>query len=59
MTPALKAAWPLTGFVVLAGIVGWIATGQVAFAVFVVGGVGTAVAAFGIGRASAPEEGTP
>ena len=59
MTTALKVAWGLTAFVVVAGVVGWVATGDAAFAVFVVGGLGTAVAAFGIGRGAAPKEETP
>jgi dolichol kinase len=42
---ALKAAWGLTAFVVVAGIVGWIVTGRPAFAVFIVLGVVTAVGA--------------
>ena len=33
MNGALKAAWGLTAFVVLAGIVGWAVTGRAAFAV--------------------------
>jgi hypothetical protein len=55
----LKAAWALTAFVVLAGIVGWIATGQAVFAVFLVGGLGTALATFMIGRGARPKEETP
>jgi hypothetical protein len=42
MNGALKAAWALTAFVVLAGVVGWIATGRAVFAVFIVLGVLTA-----------------
>jgi dolichol kinase len=42
---ALKAAWGLTAFVIVAGIVGWIVTGRPVFAVFIVLGVVTAVGA--------------
>jgi len=41
----LKAAWALTAFVIVAGIVGWIVTGRPVFAVFVVLGVLTGVGA--------------
>jgi hypothetical protein len=41
----LKAAWGLTVFVVVVGIVGWIATGRAVFAVFIVLGVLTGAAA--------------
>jgi hypothetical protein len=34
MNAALKAAWALTAFVVLAGVVLWIVTGRPVFAVF-------------------------
>ena len=64
MSGALKAAWGLTTFVIVAGIVGWIATGRYVFAVFLVLGVLTAVAAVVTGRAGraagrppAPKEG--
>ena len=50
MTGALKAAWGLTAFVVLVGLIGWIATGEVFFAVFIVLGVLTAVGAVVTGR---------
>jgi hypothetical protein len=56
MNGALKAAWALTAFVVLAGIVGWIVTGKAVFAVFLVLGLLTAVGAVITGR-SAPKEG--
>jgi hypothetical protein len=36
---ALKAAWGLTLFVVVVGVVGWAVTGQAVFAVFIVLGV--------------------
>ena len=64
MSGALKAAWGLTVFVVLAGIVGWIVTGRPVFAVFLVLGVLTAAGAVLTGRAerdaaggTAPKEG--
>jgi dolichol kinase len=47
---ALKAAWGLTAFVVLAGIVGWAVTGRAVFAVFIVLGLATAVGAWLTGR---------
>ncbi len=50
MSGALKAAWGLTAFVILAGIVGWIVTGRAVFAVFLVLGVLTAVGALVTGR---------
>jgi hypothetical protein len=54
MNGALKAAWVLTAFVVVAGIVGWIATGRAVFAVFIVLGVLTAVGAVVTGRSTPP-----
>ena len=56
MNGALKAAWGLTAFVVLVGLVGWIATGEVFFAVFIVLGVLTAVGAWLSGRSAGPKE---
>ena len=53
MNGALKAAWALTAFVVLVGLIGWIVTGEVFFAVFIVLGLLTAVGAVVTGR-SAP-----
>jgi dolichol kinase len=47
---ALKAAWGLTAFVVLVGLIGWITTGEVFFAFFLVLGVLTAVGAVMTGR---------
>jgi hypothetical protein len=47
---ALKAAWALTAFVVLVGLVGWIVTGEVFFAFFLVLGVLTAIGAVLTGR---------
>jgi hypothetical protein len=64
MSGALKAAWVLTAFVILAGVVGWIVTDRAVFAVFLVLGVVTAAGAVITGRAEraasrppAPEEG--
>ena len=60
MNGVLKAAWGLTAFVVLAGIVGWAVTGRAAFAVFIVLGLVTAAGAwFGARTDSTPEDNTP
>ncbi|TFV64393.1 UNVERIFIED_ORG: hypothetical protein E4P37_12905 [Bacillus sp. AZ43] len=63
MNGALKAAWALTAFVIVAGILGWIITGRAVFAVFLVLGVLTAVGAVVTGRQSqapgAPKENDP
>jgi hypothetical protein len=56
---ALKAAWGLTAFVVLAGIVGWIVTDRAVFAVFIVLGVLTAAGALLSGRTAPKENRTP
>ncbi|MCU1616307.1 MAG: uncharacterized protein JWO98_3847 [Frankiales bacterium] len=53
MTGPLKAAWVLTGFVVLAGVVLWPVTGRPVFAVFIVLGLLTAVGAVITGRSTA------
>ena len=45
MNGALKAAWALTAFVIVAGILGWILTGRVVFAIFIVLGVLTGAGA--------------
>ena len=50
MSGALKAAWGLTAFVIVAGALGWILTGRAVFAVFIVLGVLTAVGALVTGR---------
>ena len=42
---ALRAAWLLTAFVIVAGIVGWIVSGRAVFAVFILLGVLTAAGA--------------
>ena len=62
MSGALKAAWGLTAFVIVAGALGWVLTGRAAFAVFIGLGVLTAVAALVTGRSertAAKEEPTP
>jgi dolichol kinase len=56
---ALKAAWGLTAFVIVAGIVGWIVTDRAVFAVFIVLGVLTAVGAWLTGRTDSTPKGTP
>ena len=53
MSTALKAAWGLTAFVVVAGVLGWALSGQPVFAVFIVLGVLTAAGAVVTGRAEA------
>ena len=58
MNGALKAAWALTAFVVVAGVVLWITTGRPVFAVFIVLGVLTGLGAVLTGR-SGPKEGNP
>ncbi|MGY1644522.1 hypothetical protein ACI782_25755 [Geodermatophilus sp. SYSU D00703] len=57
MNGPLKAAWALTAFVVVVGLVGWIATGEVFFAVFIVLGLLTALGAWLTGRSTGPKEG--
>ena len=54
MTGALKAAWALTAFVIVAGLVLWITTGRPVFAVFIVLGVLTAAGAAFALRAPSP-----
>jgi hypothetical protein len=56
MSGALKAAWALTAFVVLAGLVGWLVTGRPVFAVFVVLGLLTGLGAVLTGRAASKED---
>jgi hypothetical protein len=46
----MKAAWVLTAFVVVAGLVLWIVTGKAVFAVFLVLGLLTGVGAWVTGR---------
>jgi hypothetical protein len=55
MNGAIKAAWALTAFVVLAGIGFWIGTGRPVFAVLIVLGVLTGVGALVTGR-TGPKE---
>ncbi len=50
MNGALKAAWALTAFVVVAGVVLWLVTGRAVFAVFIVLGLLTAAGAWYTGR---------
>jgi dolichol kinase len=54
VTGPLKAAWALTAFVVLAGVVLWLTTGRPVFAVFIVLGVLTGVGAWVTGRGAGP-----
>ena len=54
MNGALKAAWLLTAFVVVGGIVGWAVSGRPVFAVFIVLGVLTGIGAVLTGRTTAP-----
>ena len=56
MSGALKAAWALTAFVVVAGLVGWLVTGRPVFAVFVVLGLLTGLGAVLTGRAASKED---
>ena len=56
MNGALKAAWALTAFVIVAGLVGWLVTGRAIFAVFVVLGVLTGLGAVLTGRTSSKED---
>ena len=58
MTGPLKAAWGLVAFVVLAGLVLWLVTGEVVFAVFIVLGVLTGGAAL-LAFRSIPPVGRP
>ena len=59
MNGPLKAAWALTAFVVVVGLIGWIVTGEVFFAVFIVLGLLTAVGAWLSGRSTGPKETNP
>ena len=53
MNGAMKAAWGLTGFVVVGGLVLWLVTGRTVFAVFVVLGLLTGIGAWLLGRTAA------
>jgi hypothetical protein len=55
----LKAAWALTVFVIVAGIVGWLATGRAVFAVFLILGVLTGTAAVLVFRTAPPSPSSP
>ena len=61
MSGALKAAWGLTLFVIIVGVIGWATTGRAVFAVFIVLGVLTGIGALVTGRADTrspePKEG--
>jgi dolichol kinase len=57
MNGPMKAAWVLTAFVVVAGLVLWIVTGKAVFAVFLVLGLLTGVGAWVTGRSI--KKGTP
>jgi len=50
----MKAAWGLTAFVVVGGLVLWLVTGRAVFAVFIVLGLLTAVGAVMTGRSTPP-----
>ena len=56
MTGALKAAWGLTAFVVVLGLVLWLATGRAVFAVFLVLGVLTGLGAWLTGRTTSRKD---
>ncbi len=56
MNGALKAAWALTAFVIVAGLVGWLVTGRTVFAVFLVLGVLTGLGAVLTGRTASKED---
>ncbi|MBB3085879.1 hypothetical protein [Geodermatophilus sabuli] len=58
MNGPLKAAWALTAFVVIVGLVGWVVSGEAFFAVFIVLGLLTAVGAWMTGR-TGPKENNP
>jgi hypothetical protein len=55
----LKAAWALTAFVVLAGVVLWIVTDRPVFAVFIVLGLLTGAGAWITGRSLPKGDPTP
>ncbi|MCZ2850824.1 hypothetical protein [Modestobacter sp. VKM Ac-2978] len=59
MSGALKAAWALTAFVIVAGVVLWLVTGEIIFAVFIFLGVLTAAGAVVAGRAESADRPTP
>ena len=62
MNGPMKAAWALTAFVVVAGLVLWLVTGKAVFAVFLVLGVLTGLGALFTGRTTgrtAPKQDAP
>ena len=59
MNGALKAAWALTLFVIVVGIVGWATSGRAVFAVFIVLGVLTGGAALFAFRSSPSHPSSP
>ena len=59
MSGALKLAWGLTAFVVLAGVVLWAVTGRAVFIAFIALGLVTAVGAVVTGRAERRAAGRP
>jgi dolichol kinase len=56
VTGALKAAWGLTAFVVVLGLVLWLVTGRAVFAVFLVLGVLTGIGAWLTGRTTSRKD---
>jgi hypothetical protein len=59
MNGPLRAAWALTAFVIVAGVVLWLVTGEAVFAVFIVLGVLTGVGAWLTGRSTPAPRTTP
>jgi hypothetical protein len=59
MNGALKAAWALTIFVIVVGIIGWAVSGRAVFAVFLVLGVLTGTAAVLVFRTAPPSPSSP
>ncbi len=59
MNGALKAAWGLTIFVIVVGIIGWATTGRAVFAVFLFLGVLTGAAAAFAFRTTPPSQSSP
>ena len=59
MNGALKAAWGLTLFVIIVGVIGWATTGRAVFAVFLILGVLTGTAAVLVFRTAPPSPSSP
>ena len=59
MNGALKAAWGLTLFVIIVGVIGWATTGRAVFAVFLILGVLTGTAAVLVFRTTPPSPSSP